>query len=86
MLIPRAAAARVNFPAPRRRTPPVTRCWRWSEVEAWFATYEGPTSRQRALGRARRPQTAPWKARHGVRQLDAERAPLRRAVRQLLAS
>jgi len=72
-----------NFPAPvshATRNP----LWRWSDVDAWFAAYEGrPSDSERsavfgALNGA-------LEARHGLRK-SRETAPLRRAVRQLLAS
>jgi predicted DNA-binding transcriptional regulator AlpA len=72
-----------NFPAPAShatRNP----LWRWSEVEAWFAAYEGrpaDSERSAVLGAL----NGALEARHGVRS-STQSAPLRRAVRQLLAS
>jgi hypothetical protein len=59
--------------------------WRWSEVEAWFAAYEGrPVDRERStvIGTL----NGALEARRGLRSGSAQTAPLRRAVRQLLAS
>jgi len=72
-----------NFPPPAShatRNP----LWRWSEVDAWFATYEGrpaDSERSAVLGAL----NGALEARHGVRS-STQSAPLRRAVRQLLAS
>jgi predicted DNA-binding transcriptional regulator AlpA len=72
-----------NFPSPAShatRNP----LWRWSEVDAWFATYEGrpaDSERSAVLGAL----NGALEARHGVRS-STQSAPLRRAVRQLLAS
>jgi predicted DNA-binding transcriptional regulator AlpA len=72
-----------NFPAPvshATRNP----LWRWSEVEAWFAVYEGrPVDRERSavLGAL----NGALQVRHGLRS-STQIAHLRRAVRQLLAS
>jgi len=72
-----------DFPAPvshATRNP----LWRWSEVEAWFAAYEGrPADAERSavLGAL----NGALEARHGLRS-SKQTATLRRAVRQLLAS
>ncbi len=72
-----------DFPAPlshASRNP----LWRWSEVEAWFASYEGrpaDTERSAVLGAL----NGALEARHGLRS-STQKATLRRAVRQLLAS
>ena len=58
--------------------------WRWSEVEAWFARYEdrqADTERSAAIGAI----NGALEARHGLRSA-AQKAPLRQALRQLLAS
>lgn len=58
--------------------------WRWSEVETWFAGYEGrepATERSLVLGAI----NGALQARQGLRGSDAA-APLRRALKQLLAS
>jgi predicted DNA-binding transcriptional regulator AlpA len=72
-----------GFPAPAShatRNP----LWRWSEVEAWFARYEGRpanTERSAAIGAI----NGALEARHGLRS-SAHKGPLRQALRQLLAS
>lgn len=58
--------------------------WRWSEVETWFAAYEGrppDTERSVVLGAI----NGALQARHSLRGAH-EAAPLRRALEQLLAS
>ena len=71
-----------DFPAPAShatRNP----LWRWSEIEAWFAAYEGrPADGERSavLGAL----NGALQARHGLRS-STQMVPLRRAVRQLLA-
>ncbi len=58
--------------------------WRWSEVETWLAAYEGrsaDTERSAVFGAL----NGALEARHGLRS-SKQTAPLRRAVRQLLAS
>jgi len=58
--------------------------WRWSEVETWLAAYEGrqpDTERSVVLGAI----NGALQARHSLRGAH-EAAPLRRALRQLLAS
>jgi predicted DNA-binding transcriptional regulator AlpA len=73
-----------NFPAPAhhaKRNP----LWRWSEVETWFARYEGrepDTERSVVIGGI----NGALQARHALRRSTTERAPLRRAMRQLLVS
>ena len=72
-----------NFPAPvshATRNP----LRRWSDVEAWFAEYEGrpaDTERSAVLGAL----NGALEARQSLRK-SKQKAPLRRAVRQLLAS
>jgi predicted DNA-binding transcriptional regulator AlpA len=72
-----------SFPAPAShatRNP----LWRWSEVEDWFARYEGrpaDTVRSAAIGAI----NGALEARHGLRS-SAHKGPLRQALRQLLAS
>jgi hypothetical protein len=73
-----------NFPAPAHhatRNP----LWRWSEVESWFADYEGrepQTERSVVIGGI----NGALQARDALRRSTTERAPLRRAMRQLLVS
>jgi predicted DNA-binding transcriptional regulator AlpA len=58
--------------------------WRWSEVEAWFAAYEGrqpDTERSIVLGAI----NGALQARHSLRGAH-EAAPLRKALEQLLVS
>jgi len=58
--------------------------WRWSEVEAWFATYQDrPTDFERSavLGAI----NGALQVRHSLRS-SAQTAPLRQAISQLLAS
>ena len=58
--------------------------WRWSEVETWFATYEGrepDTERSHVLGGI----NGALQARHSLRGAN-EAAPLRKALEQLLVS
>jgi predicted DNA-binding transcriptional regulator AlpA len=58
--------------------------WRWSEVEEWFARYEGrpaDTERSAAIGAI----NGALEARHGLRS-SAHKGPLRQALRHLLAS
>jgi predicted DNA-binding transcriptional regulator AlpA len=58
--------------------------WRWSEVELWFDAYEGRSAdaeRSVMIGVL----NAALQARQGLRS-STQRVPLRRAVRQLLAS
>ena len=58
--------------------------WRWSEVECWFANYEGrqtDTERSAVIGAI----NGALQARHSLRGA-AHAVPLRRALRQLLAS
>lgn len=58
--------------------------WRWSEVETWFATYENrqpDTERSAILGAI----NGALQARHSLRGAH-EAAPLRQALKQLLAS
>jgi len=58
--------------------------WRWSEVETWFAAYEGrppDTERTIVLGAI----NGALQARHSLRGAH-EAAPLRRALEQLFAS
>lgn len=58
--------------------------WRWSEVEAWFAAYEGrPVDAERSavIGAL----NGALQARQALRS-STQTVPLRRAVRQLLAS
>jgi predicted DNA-binding transcriptional regulator AlpA len=60
------------------------RLWRWSEVETWFAAYEGrqpDTERSVVLGAI----NGTLQARHSLRGAH-QVAPLRRAIEQLLAS
>lgn len=72
-----------RFPAPAShatRNP----LWRWSEVETWFAAYEGrqpDTERSHVLGAI----NGALQARHSLRVAN-EAAPLRKALEQLLAS
>ncbi len=72
-----------GFPAPAShatRNP----LWRWSEVEAWFAEYEGrPPDAERSvlIGAI----NGALQARHGLRAA-SEPEPLHRALEQLLAS
>lgn len=72
-----------GFPAPAShatRNP----LWRWSEVETWFASYEGrqpETERSLVLGAI----NGALQARHSLRGA-TESAPLRKALEQLLAS
>jgi predicted DNA-binding transcriptional regulator AlpA len=72
-----------HFPAPAShatRNP----LWRWSEVETWFATYEGrepDTERSFVLGAI----NGALQARHSLRGVQ-EAAALRRALEQLIAS
>jgi predicted DNA-binding transcriptional regulator AlpA len=72
-----------GFPAPAShatRNP----LWRWSEVETWFAAYEGrqpDTERSVVLGAI----NGALQARHSLRGAH-QVAPLRRALEQLLAS
>ncbi|MGQ0616241.1 MAG: helix-turn-helix transcriptional regulator [Acidimicrobiia bacterium] len=72
-----------DFPAPAShatRNP----LWRWSEVETWFAGYEGrqpDTERSLVLGAI----NGALQARHSLRGAN-EAAPLRRALEQLLVS
>ncbi|GAC1600026.1 MAG: DNA-binding protein [Acidimicrobiales bacterium] len=72
-----------DFPAPAShatRNP----LWRWSEVDAWFAAYEGreaETERSAVIGAI----NGALQARHSLRGA-AHAVPLRRALRQLLAS
>ena len=58
--------------------------WRWSEVEAWFAAYEGrqPDTQHTAVIGA---INGALQARHSLRGAH-EAAPLRQALKQLLAS
>ena len=58
--------------------------WRWSEVEAWFAEYEGrrPDAERSVLIGA---INGALQARHGLRAA-SEPEPLHRALEQLLAS
>jgi hypothetical protein len=72
-----------GFPAPASHA---TRnaLWRWSEVEAWFARYEGrqaDTERSAVVGAI----NGALEARHGLRS-SKHSVPLRRALRQLIAS
>ncbi|HZT66105.1 MAG TPA: hypothetical protein VFA11_09990 [Acidimicrobiales bacterium] len=73
-----------GFPAPAHhatRNP----LWRWSEVEAWFARYEGrepDAERSVVLGGI----NGALQARHALRHSTAGKVPLRRALRQLIAS
>jgi predicted DNA-binding transcriptional regulator AlpA len=73
-----------DFPAPAHhatRNP----LWRWSEVEAWLAAYEGresDTERSVVLGAI----NGALQARHGLRHSTSERVPLRKALRGLIAS
>src|SRR5438270_5209161 len=73
-----------NFPAP---TSHATRnpLWRWSEVEAWFALYEGrePDIQHSVVIGA---LNGALQARHGLRREVANSKQLRRAVRHLIAS
>jgi len=72
-----------EFPAPASHATP-NPLWRWSEVEAWFAAYEGleaETERSAVIGAI----NGALRAREGLRGT-ARPAPLRRAVRQLLGS
>ena len=58
--------------------------WRWSEVETWFAAYEGrqpDTEHTAILGAI----NGALQARHSLRSAH-EAAPLRQALEQLLAS
>ncbi|MGH9032225.1 MAG: helix-turn-helix transcriptional regulator [Acidimicrobiia bacterium] len=58
--------------------------WRWSEVETWFAAYEGrepDTQRSLVLGAI----NGALQARHSLRGAHGA-APLRRALEQLIAS
>lgn len=58
--------------------------WRWSEVETWFAAYEGrppDTERSAVLGAI----NGALQARHSLRRAQ-DAAPLRLALKQLLAS
>lgn len=58
--------------------------WRWSEVETWFAAYEGrqpDTERSLVLGAI----NGALQARHSLRGAN-EAAPLRKALEQLLVS
>ncbi len=72
-----------DFPSPANhatRNP----LWRWSEVDAWFATYEGrqpDAERSAVLGAI----NGALQARHSLRG-SHESIPLRRALKQLLAS
>jgi predicted DNA-binding transcriptional regulator AlpA len=72
-----------DFPSPAShatRNP----LWRWLEVESWFETYEGrPADRERSsiIGGV----NGALQARRAVRSAEHS-VPLRRAVRQLLAS
>lgn len=72
-----------GFPAPAShatRNP----LWRWLEVEAWFARYEGrqaDTERSAVIGAI----NGALEVRHGLRN-SKQSVPLRRALRQLLAS
>jgi len=72
-----------GFPAPAShatRNP----LWRWSEVETWFAAYEGrepDTERSHVLGAI----NGALQARHSLRGAH-EAKPLRKALEQLLAS
>lgn len=72
-----------GFPAPAShatRNP----LWRWSEVETWFAAYEGrqpDTERSLVLGAI----NGALQARHSLRGAN-EAAPLRKALEQLLVS
>ncbi len=72
-----------GFPAPAShasRNP----LWRWTEVETWFAGYEGrepETERSVVLGAI----NGALQARHSLRGSQAAK-PLRRALEQLLAS
>lgn len=71
------------FPAPAShatRNP----LWRWSEVEGWFAAYEGrepDTERSVVVGAI----NGALQARHGLRG-SRDMKPLRRALTRLLAS
>jgi predicted DNA-binding transcriptional regulator AlpA len=72
-----------GFPAPASHA---TRnsLWRWSEVEAWFARYEGrpaDAERSAAIGAI----NGALEARHGLRK-STHKGPLRQALRHLLAS
>lgn len=72
-----------GFPAPASH---MTRnpLWRWSEVETWFAGYEGrepQTERSTVLGAI----NGALQARQGLRGSD-EAVPLRRALKQLIGS
>jgi len=73
-----------DFPAPAShatRNP----LWRWSEVEAWFAQYEGreaDTERSVVIGAL----NGALQARHGLRSDLANAKQLRQAVRHLIAS
>ncbi len=72
-----------GFPAPAThatRNP----LWRWSEVEAWFAAYEGrqpDTERSIVIGAI----NGALQARHSLRAA-THAQPLRQALQQLLAS
>jgi predicted DNA-binding transcriptional regulator AlpA len=72
-----------GFPAPAThatRNP----LWRWSEVDAWFATYQGGTpdrERSATIGAI----NGALQARLGLRSTERP-APLRRALRHLMAS
>lgn len=58
--------------------------WRWSEVETWFATYEGrqpDTERSIVIGAI----NGTLQARHGLRSAP-QTTRLRQALKQLLAS
>jgi len=73
-----------DFPAPAShatRNP----LWRWSEVEAWFAQYEGreaDTERSVVIGAL----NGALQARHGLRSDLANAKQLRQAARHLIAS
>jgi len=71
------------FPAPASHA---TRnsLWRWSEVEEWFARYEGRLS-DKERSAAISAINGALEARHGLRS-SAHKGPLRQALRQLLAS
>ena len=72
-----------GFPAPAShatRNP----LWRWSEVEAWFANYEGrPPDAERSV--VLRSINGALEAREGLRSA-SEAQPLRRVLQRLLAS
>jgi len=72
-----------DFPSPATHT---TRnpLWRWSEIEAWFAGYEGrepSTERSIVIGAI----NGALQARHSLRG-SHDAVPLRRALERLLAS